>query len=147
MPIIGMLLLIGCGGGREGGGPGMLASKRMVVAGVFLTPTGNIDAPCGAKTLPGRIQVRKNEDIDWTIIDLCGGTANYTKDVELRFVGATTKCDGKDSPLDPDGDPNPKGKQNIKRGINPKCDVNTVYPYQIWLDGKQLADPDVEIVM
>ena len=137
--------MIGCGGAPPGGGPVTLGSKKIVAAGLFLTPTGNTADPCGAKTVPLRIQVRKNEDIEWTIVDLCNGTANYTKDVELRFTGATKKCDGKDSPLEPGGG-EPKGKQNIKRGINSKCDADTIYPYQVWLDSKMLADPDVEIV-
>jgi hypothetical protein len=141
--IVTVVVLAGC----SNGAPGALASsKKIVAAGLFLTPTGDITKPCGAKTVPSRIQVKKNEDIEWTIVDLCGGTKNYTIDVELRFTGASTKCDGKDSPLDPGGG-EPKGKQNIKRGINSKCDPDTIYPYQVWLDSKQLADPDVEIVM
>jgi hypothetical protein len=127
---------------------GILASsKKIVAAGLFLTPTGDISNPCGAKAVPSRIQVKKNEDIEWTIVDLCGGTKGYTIDVELRFTGATTKCDGKDSPLDPAGG-EPKDKKNIKRGINSKCDNDTIYPYQVWLAGgaSPLADPDVEIV-
>lgn len=130
--------------GLQQGGEAPRASKRIVPAGLFLTVPFDGPDQCVAKTVPGRIQVRKNEDIEWTIVDLCKGTANYTKDVELRWLDVPDKCAGQNSPLDPPG--NPKGKQQIKGAIHASCPLNKIFKYEIWLDGKRLADPEVEIV-
>ncbi len=121
-----------------------LASKKLVPATIFLTATGNVSAPCNAKVAPGRLQVKKNEDADWTIIDLCGGTKGYTVDVELRWLASNPRCDdGSRSPLDSDA----KGKQGFKRGINGRCKGNDVFKYEVWFDGVLLADPELEIMM
>lgn len=120
-------------------------AKGIVPAGLFLTPTGVVGAPCAAKVVPFRIQARKKESIEWTIVDLCNGTAGYTKDVELRWVDVADKCNGNNSPLDPPE--NPKGKQGIKRRIHQNCPDEKIFRYEIWLEGSRLADPEVEIVM
>ena len=121
-------------------------SKKLVPAIIFLTPTGVVDAPCLAKVAPGRLQVKKNEDADWTIIDLCGGTKNYTLEVELRWSSSNPDCGGRKSPLDPaEGDP--KGQKSIKRGIDSRCTNGDVFAYEVWLEGKPLADPELEIAM
>lgn len=120
------------------------ASKRIVPATIFLT--GANPASCSAKVAPGLIQVKKNEDVDWTIIDSCGGTKGYAVDVELRWSSANPTCgDGAKSPLEP-SQGEPKGKKNIKRGINPKCAANLKFSYEVWLEGKLLVDPELEIV-
>lgn len=123
------------------------SSTKLIPATIFLTATGVIATPCAAKVAPGRLQVKKNEDADWTIIDLCGGTKGYTVDVELKWSSANPSCsDGAKSPLDPSGGA-PKGKQNIKRGINANCKAADVFSYEVWLDGVLLADPELEIMM
>lgn len=121
------------------------AEKGIVPAGIFLTPTGVDDTPCAAKVVPSRIQVRKKENIEWTVVDLCNGTAGYTEDVELRWLDVEDKCNGNNSPLDPPE--NPKGKQSIKRRIHKDCPHEKIFRYEIWLKGSRLADPEVEIVM
>lgn len=121
-------------------------SKKLVPAVIFLTPTGVSTAPCLAKVAPGRLQVKKNEDADWTVIDLCGGTTGYTLEVELKWLPTNPDCEGRKSPLDPaEGDP--IGKRSIKRGINSKCKDGDVFGYEVWLDGRPLADPELEIAM
>lgn len=144
--VLGVLVVISAACSSQGPTETPRGSKRIVPATIFLTPTGNVAAPCNAKVAPGRLQVRKNEDADWTIIDLCGGTKGYTVDVELRWSRANPTCGGLYSPLEPtEGDP--KGKRNIKRGINRSCKVDDVFSYEVWLGGTLLADPELEIAM
>ena len=119
-------------------------SKKRVYATVFLTPTGVTATPCAAKVAPDRIQVKKNEDVDWTIIDLCGGTSNYTIDVELRWPDSSKKCGEQNSPLDP---PAASGRRGITRAIDRRCRENDVFRYEVWLGGRLLTDPELEIMM
>jgi len=99
------------------------------------------DDTCAA--LPGG---QGDEAADWTVIDLCGGTANYTLDTELRWASSNPDCGGLKSPLEPsEGDA--KGKRGFKRGINNNCKDKDVFKYEVWLEGTMLADPELEIMM
>lgn len=142
------LVLAGCGGpapqgGAGVGGGGLRASTKIVAATIFITP-GNGGA-CAATSVPGRIQVKKNEHVEWSMVDFCGITAGYTKEFELKWttVDGSTCSDGTKFPLDSPS----KGKLHIRRGINSTCDDGKVFKYEIWVETTKLADPELEIAM
>jgi hypothetical protein len=121
---------------------GVSASARthIVPATIWVTP---YLGSCVATTVPYRIQVKKNEHVEWSIVDLCGATQGYTKDFELKWTTTSGNCsDGTQNPLVGDS----KGKTHVRRGINPNCDDNSkVFKYSIWVDGTQLGDPELEL--
>jgi len=132
--------LTSCGTQQDRLGVG--ATRKIVPAVIFITPTG-VDSPkCAATSFPYSIQVKKNEDVEWSVVDLCGITVGYTKDFELKWKASNKPCQGgSTSPLDSPA----TGKLHAKRKINQSCNAGMVFEYEIWVDGVKLADPELEI--
>lgn len=125
------------------GGPAARSTKRIIYATIWIT-SGPTAGTCAATTTPGRIQVKKQEDVEWSVVDICNATAGYTKDVELRQWSAldSTNCsDGTQIPIDTAA----TGKTNFRRGIKNVCADGKVFKYEIWVDSNKLADPELEI--
>ena len=134
--------LASCGTQRDGLGIG--ATKKIVPAVIFITPTGIESPKCAATASPYSIQVKKNEDVEWGVVDFCGITVGYTKDFELRWKETNKACqDGSKSPLEAPA----SGKLHAKRKVNQSCSAGMVFEYEIWVDGVKLADPELEIAM
>ena len=129
----------------KGGGVGPLGTtKKIIYATIIITPRPSTKT-CVATTVPGRVQVKKTEDIEWSIVDFCGATDGYTKDIEVKNwsrVAGSNCSDGTPVPVDTAA----TGKQHIRRGIK-NCTDGSVFKYEIWVtgDANPLADPELEI--
>ena len=134
-----------CGRAADQPGGGQRATKKIVYATIWITP-GASAGTCAATTTPGRVQVKKNEDIEWSLVDICNATAGYTKDIELKNWSVVTgsTCGGSAEPIDTAA----TGKQHMRRGIKGSCPDGSVFKYEIWVvGGDKLADPELEIAM
>lgn len=116
------------------------AMTRIVPATIYVT---SYLGGCVAAAVPYRLQVKKNEYVEWSIVDFCGATQGYTKDFELKWaaVGGVACSDGTQNPLDGPA----KGKMHVRTGTNSNCADGKVFKYEIWVDGTKLADPELEL--
>ena len=130
--------------GQRGGGAQQRATKKIVYATIWIT-SGPTSGTCAATTTPGRVQVKKTEDIEWSLVDICNATSGYTKDITLKNWSVATggNCGGSNEPVDSAA----TGKQHIRRGIKNSCPDGSVFKYEIWVETTKLADPELEIAM
>lgn len=144
MSLIGVLLITAACGAFEmqgGGGGNTRTSKKIVYATIFITAKKS--GGCVANTVPGRIQLDKNDEIEWSVVDICDATDGYSKDVDIKNWSVVTggNCtDGTQVPVDSAAN----GKRHIRRGLKAGC-VNRIFKYQIWVETTILADPELEI--
>jgi len=113
---------------------------KLVPATIFIY--GSDPARCTAKVSPYTLQPKKNEYAYWTIIDTCGVTGSYAKDVEVAFLAGGKKCGGKESPI---AGGSAKGTRFIEAQIDPNCVSGDVFKYDVKVDGTTLTDPELEI--
>ena len=125
--------------GMFGGGSTLFGSKRVGYATILLSGS---PGACVAKVFPDVLEIERKYDIDWTVADLCGDTAS--NDVEIRWI------DHPDSGPEVGNDPleSPAAfRKRMKKALKDDVETGDKFRYEIWLNGRRLADPDVEIVM
>lgn len=132
-----------CGArGMKSNGPEFRGTKKIVYATIYLTPYSS-GTKCAATAVPGRIQVKKNEDVEWSMVDFCGITEGYTKDFSLqwRALDGANCADGTQVPVNS----TVPAKTHMRRAINSQCDEGKVFKYDIFVETTKVADPELEI--
>lgn len=143
--VVALVMLAACSRPEVSGGSGSSSTKKIAqvtIAFTVIPGTITVPAGCAATALPATVQVKKTEDVEFSIIDFCGVTKGYTVDVELKWSGPFCS-DGTQNPLSSP----PTGKNHIKSGIKPGCKDGDVFKYEIWVAGTKYADPELEISM
>jgi len=126
---------------QSGGSPAARSSKKIVYATIFITAKKS--GGCVANTVPGRIQIDKNDEIEWSVVDICDATDGYAKTVDVKNWSAVVGGDCSDGTQIP-VDSAANGKRHIRRGLKAGC-AGRVFKYEIWVETTILADPELEI--
>jgi hypothetical protein len=135
--VLGFVVLGACSGVNSVGG-----GKGPVKATLNITKDNN-SGLCTATTDPYRVKVKKNGDVEFAVNDTCGATNGYTVDVELlnwKEANNVNCDDGTQIAME-----TTKGKRQIASKIKAKCKDQQIFKYEIWVGGKRLADPELEI--
>lgn len=117
---------IGALGGSRAG-----FQKRMVHATIFLDQRG---PSCVITTVPQRVEMWRNETIEWTIVDGCGVLNEPANMVQIEFKT--------NDPLD--GGCNKRGKKWIRCPARGDAE-RASYEYRVLAPGAQTEDPEIEI--
>ncbi len=134
------LLVSACA--RQAAAPNARGMDKLVPATIFIY--GADATNCTAKVAPYTIQPKRNEFAYWTIVDTCGVTGNYSKEVEVEFPPSSKKCGTSSSPIE-GGVASAKGTRFIKAKIDNKCSDGDVFSYVVKVSGTALTDPELEI--
>jgi hypothetical protein len=123
------------------------ASNKLVMATIYLTPyepTPGTRA-CAATTVPYTLQVQRNDDVEWSVVDFCGITQNYTIPTGARnweaVEGSTRRCGGSSVPVENER----TDRRNYKAKVKANCETGARFKYQIYVGDTMIADPELEI--
>ncbi len=107
-----------------------MSRARVRYATIFIFPGGARGKSVTVNAAPERLTVRPGDVIDWTVVNI----ANVPGRVSIAWK------DG--SPMRTDPDPFPRaGRGTVRTKVKAG-----VYRYSILLDGKEVFDPEVEIM-
>ncbi len=102
--------------------------RRVRYATIFVFPAGTKGVR--VSSAPERLTVRQGDIVDWTVVNACSGAAG---------LASITWKEG--NPLKRD----PKPFERFERAIVGRAKPG-LYKYSILLDGKEVFDPEIEVV-
>lgn len=131
MTVRGLLIVVMTVGATGCTFPWGAPPKRLATAAIVLHPTPGGAIPCAARTAPQRIQVRRADDVEWTIVNLCNIDASS---LVIQFQG--------ESPAQQE---RLAGGDRIRTAIRPNAAAG-VHKYRVLLNAVTIEDPELEII-